>query len=334
MALVSILIPAYKARYLREAIVSALGQTLRDVEILVGDDTPDAALASLVEKFDDPRIRYFHHGFQKGTLNFQALWRRASGKYVKWLCDDDILMPASVEVLSSALRVNPASLLAFHDRVIVDGNSQILQQPPALLQLGQTALVDRNYLVQRMVAPLHNFIGEPSNVMLDRERVDVERIVDYQGIQLDFLGSDVAMFLNTAERAPLVAVGGYLSAFRKHEAQASQATGSNFSAGLYEWELMIRSEAAEGNLHPALLGEAKRQLRALYARFAGALPEIARLMTNLDELTSSEPSGLLRSERFQADFAYARANVAQRIADRKRRAAESSAVSLQPTAAT
>ena len=156
-----------------------------------------------------------------------------------------------------------------------------------------------------------------------------------KGYSLTLAVATSPCFSNTVERAPLVAVGGYLEArSAKHEAQASQATGSNFSAGLYEWELMIRSEAAEGNLHPALLGEAKRQLRALYARFAGALPEIARLMTNLDELTSSEPSGLLRSERFQADFAYARANVAQRIADRKRRAAESSAVSLQPTAAT
>ncbi|MDG0026875.1 glycosyltransferase [Trinickia sp. Y13] len=333
MALVSILIPAYKARYLREAIVSALGQTLRDIEILVGDDTVNADLASLVESFNDPRIKYFHHGFQKGTLNFQALWRRASGKYVKWLCDDDILMPASAEVLSSALNVNPSSLLAFHDRVIIDGNSQVVAQPTPLLQLGQTALVDRSFLVQRMVAGLHNFIGEPSNVMLDRERVDVERIVDYRGMQLDFLGSDVAMFLNIAELAPIVAVGGYLSAFRRHDAQASKVLSSNFSAGLYEWELMIRAEAAEGNLPALLLGEAKQRLHALYAGYAGHLPEIARLMANLDELTSSEPSGLLRSEHFQADFAYARTSVAQRIAERKRQAAALLAASSQPATA-
>jgi glycosyltransferase involved in cell wall biosynthesis len=332
MALVSILIPAYKARYLREAIVSALGQTLQDIEILVGDDTANADLASLVASFRDPRIHYFHHGFQKGTLNFQALWRRASGKYVKWLCDDDILMPASVEVLSSALSVNPGSLLAFHDRVIIDGNSQVVAQPPSLLQPGQTALVDRAFLVQRMVALLNNFIGEPSNVMVDRERVDVERIVDYRGMRLDFLGSDVAMFLNIAERAPLVAVGGYLSAFRKHDAQASQVMGSNFSAGLYEWELMVRAEAAEGNVPVPLLEEAKRRLRGLYAGFAGVLPEIARLMQNLDELTTGNPSGLLRSERFQADFAYARANVAQRIAERKRQAAALKAASTPYTA--
>lgn len=325
MALVSILIPAYKAQYLRQAIISASGQTLQDIEILIGDDTPNAALAPLVERFDDPRIHYFHHGFQKGTLNFQALWRRASGKYVKWLCDDDVLMPASAEVLSAALAANPASLLAFHDRVIIDSNDNVVETPMPLLQPGQTALVDRTYLVQALVADLNNFVGEPSNVMLDRERVDVERIVDYRGLQLDFLGSDVAMFLNIAERAPLVAVGGYLSAFRKHNTQASGLMSSNFSAGLYEWELIVRSEAAAGNLHGVRLENAKLRLQRFYGIFANALPEIARLSTNLEELTTRAPAELLTSERFQADFAFARASVASRIAQRKQQAAQAHA---------
>lgn len=74
-------------------------------------------------------------------------------------------------------------------------------------------------------------------------------------------------------------------------------------------------------------------MHALYAGYAGHLPEIARLMANLDELTSSEPSGLLRSEHFQADFAYARTSVAQRIAERKRQAAALLAASSQPATA-
>ncbi|QCP47749.1 glycosyltransferase family 2 protein [Trinickia violacea] len=332
MALVSILIPAYKAGHLREAIVSALRQTLQDFEILIGDDTPEAHLEALVKSFDDPRIRYFHHGFQRGTLNFQALWKRASGKYVKWLCDDDVLMPASIEVLSAALTANPNSALAFHDRVVIDGDGKVLGTPQPLLQVGQTALVDRAYLVQQMVAGLNNFIGEPSNVMVDRERIDVERIVDYRGLKLDFLGSDVAMFLNIAEQAPLVAVGGYLSAFRRHAGQLSAVMSWNFSAGLYEWELLVRSEAAAGNLHGAVLESAKHRLQALYANFAGVLPEIARLAANLEELTARPPAELLSSERFQADFAYARANVAQRVAQRKEAAARARLASVQPSA--
>jgi hypothetical protein len=93
---------------------------------------------------------------------------------------------------------------------------------------------------------------------------------------------------------------------------------------------MVRAEAAQGNVPTPLLGEAQRRLHGLYASFAGALPEIARLMGNLGELTSAEPSTLFRSERFQADLAFARANVAQRIAERKRQAAMLRAASPQP----
>ena len=65
MPTVSILIPAYKAEYLERAIISAQLQTFEDTEILVGDDTPDGKLEGIVRRFNDPRIRYFHHGFQK-----------------------------------------------------------------------------------------------------------------------------------------------------------------------------------------------------------------------------------------------------------------------------
>ena len=61
MAIVSILIPALKAEFLGRALVSAQHQTFDDIEIIVGDDTADAALAPIVHGIRDPRIRYVHH---------------------------------------------------------------------------------------------------------------------------------------------------------------------------------------------------------------------------------------------------------------------------------
>ena len=93
MAIVSILIPAYKPEYLSRALVSARQQTFADIEILVGDDTADGALAPIVARQKDPRIRYFHHGFQSGLRNSQRLWELATGVFVKWLYDDYVFMP-------------------------------------------------------------------------------------------------------------------------------------------------------------------------------------------------------------------------------------------------
>lgn len=331
MPTVSILIPAYKAEFLGRAILSALNQTFEDTEILVGDDTPQGVLREIVERFDDPRVRYFHHGFQKGTRNSRALWDKASGQYVKWLFDDDMLMPESVETLVNALRVNPGVALAFHARVIIDENDAIIATPPSLLPSGQAALIDRASLVENMIGRIDNFIGEPSNVMLVRDRVDISRAFDYRTWVLDFLG-DVALYLNCAAEAPLLAVGGYLSAFRQHSSQASAAAGANYSAGLYEWELMVRGEAAAGNLRGATLEGAQRALRGLYGRWAPALPEIARLLANLGELTELAPHQLYTSERFVADLAHARAAVAERVGARNKRAQAAGAVASAPAA--
>lgn len=317
MATVSILIPAFKAEFLRPAIASALGQTFTDIEILVGDDTPDAALSDLVNAIDDPRIKYFHHGFQKGTRNCRALWARASGRYVKWLFDDDLLMPASVETLVNALRANPDSPMAFHERVFIDRNDNIVEVPPAQLKAGEMVRVDRAFLARSMVGQLNNLIGEPSNVMLDRTQVDIERVFDYASLQLDFLG-DVAMYLNLAELGPLTAVGGYFSAFRRHELQSSNPISPNFSAGLYEWELMVRGEASAGRLDVQILDQIRRVLTRNYLLIGARFPEIVRLAANLNELVERNPKELLESERFQADLANARRAVAERVAARKK----------------
>lgn len=319
MPTVSILIPAYKAEYLGRAILSAQRQTFEDIEILVGDDTPGGALGEIVQRFDDPRIKYFHHGFQKGTRNARALWEKASGQYVKWLFDDDLLMPPSVETLVNALRANPGVALAFHDRVIINESDAVVATPAPLLPAGQAALISRPSLVENMLGRINNFVGEPSNIMLVRDRVDISRAFDYRTWVLDFLG-DVALYLNCAEHAPLLAVGGYLSAFRQHSGQASVPRGSNFAAGLYEWELMVRGEAAAGYLTGEALRGAERGLRQLYAHWAPSMPEIARLLGNLDELTRVPAHQLYTSERFVADLTEARSVVAQRIEQRKRAA--------------
>ncbi|BCF98828.1 hypothetical protein PPGU19_033970 [Paraburkholderia sp. PGU19] len=317
MPTVSILIPAYKAEYLRRAILSAQHQTFKDIEILVGDDTPNAALEKIVVGFDDPRIKYFHHGFQKGTRNSRALWAQASGQYVKWLFDDDVLMPTSVETLVDALREYPQAILAFHERVFIDEMDNLIGQPQQLLPPGQKALIDRAFLVENMVGKLNNFIGEPSNVMLVRERVDVSSVFDYRSWVLDFIG-DVSMFLNCAEQAPLVAVGGFHSAFRRHSTQASATVSANFSAGLYEWELMVRGEAAAGNLTVEALAGAQRMLRTIYGNWSANLPEIAPLLANLNEFDRIPPQDLYASPRFQADLANARAAVAARVGERRK----------------
>lgn len=329
MAIVSILIPASRADYLGRALASAQNQTFDDIEILVGDDTPDAALRSIVDGIDDARIQYFHHGFDDAKRNAHALWRRANGKYVKWLAGEDMLMPTSVELLVHALRQHPESVLAFHGRVLIDERDAVVHTPPLILKVGERGLVGRDLLVKEMVGQLNNFVGEPSNVLVDRERVSEADLFAYRSFKLDYLG-DVAMFLNLAERAPLVAVGGYWSMLRRRPDHVDPAGSPNYSAGLYEWELFVRGEAAAGRLGGIDLLEAANRLRQLYTPRADRLPEISRLLANIGELSTGATHELFEAERFQSDLEHARANVVARMAQSKQTASAASAASAVP----
>jgi hypothetical protein len=181
------------------------------------------------------------------------------------------------------------------------------------------ALLDRCVLTQKMVGKMHNFVGELSNVVLVRDKVDMSSVMTYRSHELIFL-TDIAMLLNLAERAPLVAVRGYLSGVRCHAAQQSGQQSPITSADFYEWELLMRGEAAAGHLAGDALAEAKNSLKLHYARGIENLhlEELKPLFANLDELTGSTPEALLESPRFLADLANARAIMtARRLAARE-----------------
>ncbi|WP_165779026.1 methyltransferase domain-containing protein [Paraburkholderia hospita] len=316
MPTVSILVPAFKPEYLARALISACTQTFADIEILVGDDTRDGALEKIVSRVGDARVRYFHHGFGNGARNLQQLWARSSGTYIKWLFDDDMLMPKSVETLKAALDLFPQSSLAFHGRVVIDSNDAVVHVPPELIKEGDCALVDRRALAEHMIGRTNNFIGEPSNVMLRRSSVDIFTLFQYRGLDLQFLG-DVGMYMNLAQHSPLVAVGGYLSAFRRHDGQLSSRQSPSYSAGLFEWEVMARGEAAAGYLPESQLPTVQQQLTALY-ELGKEFPEIRRFTANLHELTGRPARELYDSPAFQAHLAQARSAVTERVEAGKR----------------
>jgi Methyltransferase domain/Glycosyl transferase family 2/Glycosyltransferase like family len=313
MAIVSILISARKGEYLGRALMSAQRQTFDDLEIIVGDGTPDGSLRPIVDRRRDARVRYVHHGFGDAQRNARSLWAQARGRYVKWLDEEDMLMPTSVEVLLEALRQHPESALAFHGRVFIDGGDAVVHTPPSLLKVGERALIDREMLVTEMIGQLNNFVGEFSNVLIDRQRASEADLFAYRSFALDFL-YDVATYLNLAERGPLVVVGGCWS-MRRLAGQGAPQDSPNFSAGLYEWELFMRGEASAGRLSNGILSEGAKRLGHQYAQHAGALPEIRPLLAHLDELTKLAPEQIFVSDRFQADLAQARAAVAARVAD-------------------
>ena len=101
--LVSILIPNFNyARFVPDAVASAVAQTYPNVEVIVSDNaSTDGAWEILTERFgSDPRVQLYRHERNVGMIaNFNGVLDRARGDYHLWLSSDDFLMHDHVERL-------------------------------------------------------------------------------------------------------------------------------------------------------------------------------------------------------------------------------------------
>lgn len=104
----TVLIPTHDhGPTIRHSVVSALTQTVKDIEIfIVGDGMPDAArdvVRSVAQL--DPRIRLFESpkAPRHGEILRQEALQEAVGQIVCYLSDDDLWMPDHVETMLALL---------------------------------------------------------------------------------------------------------------------------------------------------------------------------------------------------------------------------------------
>lgn len=117
----TIAIPAYKQKYLYEAIQSCLNQSYQDFEIVIVDDASPEDLISVVRKFDDKRIRYYRNAKNCGAKDVVNNWNicltYAKGEYIICMGDDDRLLPNCLEEYDNLIKKYPAVNIV-HGRTI------------------------------------------------------------------------------------------------------------------------------------------------------------------------------------------------------------------------
>ncbi|MDY7109212.1 MAG: glycosyltransferase [Planctomycetota bacterium] len=111
----SIVIPTRnRADLLPGAVRSALGQTCRDLEIVISDNRSDDNTAEVVGRFDDRRLRYVR---TRSALLMHHSWRfalrHARGAYVGFLCDDDALHPDAIACADTIIRRTGADVVVW-----------------------------------------------------------------------------------------------------------------------------------------------------------------------------------------------------------------------------
>lgn len=240
--LVSVLIPAYKPRFFREALESALAQGWPSLEVVVSDDSGGDEIGAAVRAVagGDPRVRYHRNPTNVGgRRNYLRCLELARGEYVKFLNDDDVLLPGCVERMARCLQAVPGATLVTSHRGTVDATGARLGEGPATRRVVlEDALVDGVSAVDLMIESSTNFIGEPSTTMFRRADVaDASpHLMSFAG-EAAVANGDTHVWASLLSKGHLVYLASTLSLFRVHDAQAQRDPAFR-ERGIRGWETL------------------------------------------------------------------------------------------------
>jgi len=183
--LVSICIPTYNGEaFILEAIASALTQTYDFIEIIVSDDNSEDNTGQILQSLQDQisiNFSIYHHPTLGIAENCNFCIQQARGKYIKFLFQDDILLPNCVKEMVELAEISEEIGLVFSvrdlffatgddtqaDLIAVYQDFQNIHQAWSNLksvQWGQDLLKDPQLLCHPI-----NKIGEPSTVLIRQE---------------------------------------------------------------------------------------------------------------------------------------------------------------------
>ena len=109
---VSVILPVYnRSHSLSTACESVLGQSFRDLELIVVDDASSQDLKKVVGALDDPRVRYIRHAINGGAAAARNTGLAAAeGHLIAFQDSDDMWLPGKLERQIALLDKMPAEV--------------------------------------------------------------------------------------------------------------------------------------------------------------------------------------------------------------------------------
>jgi glycosyltransferase involved in cell wall biosynthesis len=161
---VSVVIPAYNAaRFLREAIDTAMAQTFTDYEIIVIDDGSTDATESIARSFGD-KVRYFRQQNRGASAARNEGIRKATGKYIAFLDSDDLWAPEKLAVQVRILDQDEETSLVYSDWALTQDNGpgrrSFLEIVPGASGRVFDDLIQRGFVLTSTVLVRHSCLDE------------------------------------------------------------------------------------------------------------------------------------------------------------------------------
>ncbi len=231
--LVSVCVPTFNGMaHFDQALSSIESQDYPNLEIVFSDDgSTDGTLERIREYASGSRfeVKLLHHQHSSLAGNWNNSVANASGKYIKFLFQDDILQPQCISRIVALAERDAEIALVFSPREIVFEGLQDEESPGwkiaqscAVLHTGWTDLKE----IQRGSALLAdpalldgvwNKIGEPSIVLIKRQK-----LIDVGGFDRNLCQLiDLDMWYRLMAVGKVGFVDEMLSTFRIHDKQLS-----------------------------------------------------------------------------------------------------------------
>lgn len=306
--MVSAILPVFNGRlFLRATLESVVGQTLREIEVLVVDDGSDDESPAIVEEFAkrDPRVRLIRQtNAGVGAARNTAI-REARGRYIAPVDADDTWLPEKLERQVALMEARGPRLgFVYCWSILIDERDQIVGcgNPYAVEGLLPRALLVRNF-VQNASVPLFRAeaLVAVGGYLTRAEQGGVQGCEDWD------------LSLRIAERYDVAGVPEALVRYRQVESSLSQrsdhmdrsfaffldrarARNRRFAGHLFRW--------SRARFHVYLMARSYRQGHYVttIGRVAAAFASDPAMLLNTDlhkTLARSVVRGLLRRGRPQ-----------------------------------
>lgn len=129
-ALVSVIIPVYNVeKYLRECVDSVIGQTYKNLEIILVDDGSTDSSGKICDEYvdKDERVTVIHKKNEGPSKTRNAGLNNASGEYIYFLDSDDYIVDNAIENLVMTADSNQADLVFFDALSFSDDGTEVNQ---------------------------------------------------------------------------------------------------------------------------------------------------------------------------------------------------------------
>jgi glycosyltransferase involved in cell wall biosynthesis len=205
---VSVVIPTYNAaRFLPQAIGSVLGQTYRDLEVVVVDNDSTDETPELMAGYGAP-VRYFRQDNRGPAGSRNRGLAESRGRWVAFLDADDAWLPEKLARQMEALRGSPSHRACYTAFTFTDQDLSPLSTQRSHRQ--GTALED--------LLTLGNVIGTPSTVLFERR---LHEEVGGFDPALSY-GADWDLWIRLARRTEFLYVDEPLVQYRQHGGNMSR----------------------------------------------------------------------------------------------------------------